>query len=156
MAEHAAEQRRNWLIALGAAAVLLILLALTLSFCDNTAGDDNTAALPGTTASAETLPPVDGPASPGTLSPGTLSPKTTANPTGNGGQGVDPAATTPLATKSSPGKKASTKPTPAGGVDAGGGSGLTGRRVSLLVAGVFLLVAALITARFAVGRTARD
>lgn len=155
MAEHAAEERRrNWLIALGAAALLLILLALTLSFCDNTSGDDNTKAAPGTTASTETLPPVSGPAG----SPGTLSPKTSAPATGNDPTGV-PAPTTPLATKSpapSPSKRASTKPTPAGGVDAGGGSGLTGRRASLLVAGVFLLLAALVTARFAVGRAARD
>ncbi|MFI1993988.1 hypothetical protein [Actinoplanes sp. NPDC020271] len=154
MAEHAAEQRRNWLIALGAAALLLILLALTLSFCDNSTKDGNTASAPGSTASSETLPPVNGPASSG--SPGTLSPKTTATPTGNDGPGVDPAATTPLATKSpSPSKRASTKPTPAGGVDAGGGGGLSGRRVSLLVAGVFLMLAALVTARFAVGRPAR-
>jgi len=155
MAEHAAEQRRNWLIALGAAALLLILLALTLSFCDNTAGDDKTASAPGTTASTETLPPVGGPGAGG--SPGTLSPQNSAAPTENDDPGAGPAATTPLATKStSPSKKASTKPTPAGGVDAGGGGGLTGRRASLLVAGVFLLVAALFTARFAVGRTARD
>ncbi len=156
MAEHAAEERRrNWLIALGAAALLLILLALTLSFCDNTAGDDNTAAVPGTTASTETLPPVSGPGSPGTLSPKT-SATATASPTGNDDPTVVPAPTTPLATKStSPGKHASTKPTPAGGVDAGGGGGLTGRRTSLLVAGVFLLLAALVTARFAVGRSAR-
>lgn len=169
MAEHAAEdRRRKWLIALGAAALLMILLALTLSFCDNTAADDRAA--PGTTASTETLPPVAGPGSPGTLSPRTSaagSPKpsasVTANDPGAGGSTADPATTTPLATKSPSSSRkptttkpaTSTKPTPAGGVDAGGGAGLSGRRASLLVAGVFLLLAALVTARFAFGRAAR-
>jgi hypothetical protein len=153
MAEHAAEQRRNWLVALGAAAVLLILLALTLSFCDDI-GNANKAG-PATTATTQTLPPVSGPAS----SPGTLSPKhsssrqTSATPTGNDPTTVPAVTTSPVRHKSSP---TSTKRTPTGGVDAGGGSGLTGRRASLLVAGVFLLLAALVTARFAIGRAARD
>jgi hypothetical protein len=148
MAEHAAAQRRNWLVALGAAAVLLILLALTLSFCDDI-GNANKAG-PATTATTQTLPPVSGPAA----SPGTLSPKqTSAKPTGNDPTAAPAVTTSPVRHKASP---SSTKRTPTGGVDAGGGSGLTGRRAALLVAGVFLLLAALVTARFAVGRAARD
>ncbi|WIM98716.1 hypothetical protein ACTOB_002325 [Actinoplanes oblitus] len=142
--------RRNWLVALGIAALLLILVALTLANCDN-ATTSNSAG-PAASASTETLPPVTASAPPGTLSPretgGTLG---NATPTGD-----DPAEV-PVATPSKkPRASATTKRTPSGGVDAGGGSGLDGRRASLLVAGVFLLMAALVTARFAVGRAARD
>ncbi|AEV83238.1 translation initiation factor IF-2 [Actinoplanes sp. SE50] len=149
MAEHAAAQRRNWLVALGAAVILLILLALTLSFCDRNGGAGTTAG-PATTASSETLPPVSGPASrpaSASASPGTLSPKTVTT--------ADDPTTKPSPSHSaSPSHRPSSKPdrTPAGGVDAGGGSGLDGRRLALLVGGAFLLLAAVITGRFGFGR----
>jgi hypothetical protein len=142
----AAQRRRNWLVALGVAVMLLILLALTLSFCDNNT-TSNTAG-PATTATTETLPPVSG-----SPPPGTLSPRATGNdPVATEPTAVPAATTSKVKAKASP----STKRTPAGGVDAGGGSGLDGRRTSLLVTGAFLLMAALVTARFAVGRTGRD
>jgi hypothetical protein len=62
---------------------------------------------------------------------------------GEGGPEPDP-TTDPVATR-----------TPSGGVDAGGGSGITGRRVALLVTGTFLLMAAIGTAGYAVRRPNR-
>ncbi|BCJ46226.1 hypothetical protein GCM10010168_51750 [Actinoplanes ianthinogenes] len=143
-------ERRKWLVALGIAALLLILLSLTLAFCDS--NDKSNLAGPAASATTPTLPPVTGSAPPGTLSPK----HTGASPTGNDPT-ADPVATSsatghPKKPKSSP----TTKRTPSGGVDAGGGSGLDGRRLSLLVTGVFLMMAALVTGRFAVGRSARD
>ncbi|GIF12735.1 hypothetical protein [Actinoplanes teichomyceticus] len=136
--------RRNWLVALGAAALLLVLLGLVLSSCGSDA-DTTGAAQPGP-AVASTLPPVTGPGSPGTLSPRS----TGARPATEDPAGAPAVTSTPVRATAGPSR------TPSGGVDAGGGAGLPGRRLALLVTGVFLLLAALFTARYAVGRTARD
>ncbi|GAA2701791.1 hypothetical protein [Actinoplanes palleronii] len=148
--------RRNWLVALAAAVLLLILLAMMLSYCDRPAGTTD-AGPPGAVAS--TLPPVTGPGSPGTLSPRSTEPGagTTEPQPGDSATGNDP-TTDPVATSSTKAKASPshTRATPRGGVDAGGGAGLSGQRTAMLITGVFLLAAAVIAGRYAVGRTTRD
>ncbi|SDT47112.1 hypothetical protein SAMN04489716_3959 [Actinoplanes derwentensis] len=96
-----------------------------------------------------------GTSSPGTSSPGTSSPGT-SDPgpgPGNGEPGTGSPSTGPGngdngEPTTGPGKS----PTPSGGVDAGGGGEIPGRRMALLVTGVFLLLTAASAAAYAIRR----
>ncbi|MEU4158252.1 hypothetical protein [Actinoplanes sp. NPDC026670] len=154
--------QRNRLIAVGAGvALLVILLFALLAYCTQPDDPGSTTADPGSSVSAPadgSAPPPNGggeaapapsagtpgedtpgestPGAPEESTPGTPTEEvTTADPTGGPG-GTGPEQTS----------------TPAGGVDAGGGSQTDGRRLALLVTGGFLLVAAAVVGTYAIRR----
>jgi hypothetical protein len=134
--------QRNRLIAVGAGLLLaLILLFSLLAFCTN---PDEPAAGPagsvGPSATGSPGAPNGGEAAP---APSTTVPVV---PPGDGASesadpGAGPTATDDVATED-PGDDPEQTSTPEGGVDAGGGSLVSGQRLALLVTGGFLLVAA--------------
>ncbi|MEU8663666.1 hypothetical protein [Actinoplanes philippinensis] len=128
--------QRNRLIAVGAGLLLLlILLFALLAYCTSPDDPASTTAGPGPSTGASW-----------TISPGPRGagdPEAAPLPSGSG-------ATTPaddVATTGDPATEPSDDDpeqgsTPEGGVDAGGGSQIDGRRLALLVTGGFLLLSA--------------
>lgn len=151
--------QRNRLIAVGAGLLLaLILLFSVLALCSNQGGDDPPAAGPASSLQVSHGAPASGTSSPGVSSPGASGPE--PGVTTPGGAGTGPSAggsvtvvppgtdgTGAPATAGPTGEAETTadperSPTPSGGVDAGGGGLVPGRRLALLVTGGFLLLAA--------------
>ncbi|WP_328469388.1 hypothetical protein OHA21_01705 [Actinoplanes sp. NBC_00393] len=136
---------RNWLTTVGVGILLgLILLFVVLASCSPDDEGNNTGGQPGPSASAVpsgSLPP-DSPSPVAPTPSGTLPP--------DPGE-TDPETEEPTRTPTDP---VSTR-TPSGGVDAGGGSGVSGRKLALLVTGAFLLTAAMGTAGYAFRRPGR-
>lgn len=136
---------RNQLTTIGVGILLgLILLFVVLASCSPD-GDGETTGQPGSSVSGSPLPSI---APSGTLPVEEPPPSEAGTPSGtlppDAGETTEPTRTQPVATR-----------TPAGGVDAGGGSGVSGRRMALLVTGTFLLMAAVGTAGYAVRRPGR-
>ncbi|SFE32130.1 hypothetical protein SAMN05421541_101153 [Actinoplanes philippinensis] len=132
--------QRNRLIAVGAGLLLLlILLFALLAYCTGPDDPASTTAGPGpSTGASWTISP--GPGSPGPGGAG--DPEAAPLPGGSGTTTpADDVVTGDPATEPSDDdpERAST---PEGGVDAGGGSQIDGRRLALLVTGGFLLLSA--------------
>ncbi|MEV0900859.1 hypothetical protein [Actinoplanes sp. NPDC049802] len=148
--------QNNRAVAIGAGLLLaLILLFSVLAYCANRAGDRPPAAGPASSAPPASPDPgasdPGGPAPSGPIPSGTIpnEPHPSGSqpggadpgPSGGGNGSVPPGAGGSGSTES-PEVTAEPKPTPSGGVDTGGGGLVDGRRLALLVTGVFLLVVA--------------
>ncbi|MEV6302828.1 hypothetical protein AB0M02_25670 [Actinoplanes sp. NPDC051861] len=151
---HRQPSQRNRILALGLGLLFgLILLVVLLTQC----GGD-----PETTPGGQGGPQVSASAGPsqGGGPPAGAEPSTSAVPPNGSapaenppGSAAPPDSETPADTEA--GDETTTAPTPKGGVNAGGGSGATDRRVPFLAIGTFLLIAALGSAWYAVGRRSR-
>ncbi|MDI6097084.1 hypothetical protein QLQ12_00485 [Actinoplanes sp. NEAU-A12] len=160
----AGSAQRNRLIAVGAGLLLaLILLFSLLALCTNRGGDDTPTAGPASSVQVSTGAVSPGVSGPGGTSPRGVEPGTTtsgdagAGPSGGGSATVAPPGAGAPATTEPTGDAEATadperSPTPSGGVDTGGGSLVPGRRLALLVTGVFLLLAAAAAGAYALRR----
>ena len=144
--------QRNRVIAVGAGLLLaLILLFSLLALCTNRGGDDPRTAAPAPSVQLSAVSPGAsgaGETSPRGVEPGTTTSGGAAAQPSAGGSGTagapgdgEPATTAPSGESGATADPDRT-PTPSGGVDAGGGSLIPGRRLALLVTGTFLLLAA--------------